>query len=251
MGGQRSALEDLPPSSTTVSLSYYDTHQTGTLLSTITSDVSTIQSFASSATLGIIVDLFTIVAMLAIMFRMNWDFTLIAVAVTPFLLLLVSKFNKAVKKATHEVRKQQSRVVSVVEEGLESMRVVKAFGRQDLAEEGLAEVSQSTVSAALKARRVKALLSPIVSVTVAGCTAVVLWRGSMLILAGAMTAGALTVFLAYLRKFFKPVEDLATMTNTIAQAAVGVDRIRAILDADTVILDRVGCSRASAACGRD
>jgi ABC-type multidrug transport system fused ATPase/permease subunit len=220
------------------SLSYYDTHQSGTLLSTITSDVSTIQSFASSATLDIVVDLFTIVAMLLIMFRLNWDFTLIAVAVTPFLLLLVSRFNKAVKKATHEVRKQQSRVVSVVEQGLESMRVTKAFGRQDLAEEGLAEVSQATVDAALKARRIKSLLSPIVSVTVALCTAVVMWRGSSLILAGVMTAGALTVFLSYLRKFFKPVQDLATMTNTIAQAAVGVDRIRAILDSDMIIAER-------------
>jgi subfamily B ATP-binding cassette protein MsbA len=65
-----------------------------------------------------------------------------------------------------------------------------------------------------------------------------MWRGSALILAGTMTAGALTVFLAYLRKFFKPVQDLATMTNTIAQAAVGVDRIRAILDADTIIPER-------------
>jgi ABC-type multidrug transport system fused ATPase/permease subunit len=218
-----------------LSLSYYDSHQTGTLLSTITSDVQTIQSFASSSTLGILVDILTIVAMLFIMFWLNWDFTLIAVAVTPFMLLLVSRFKKVVKKATHEVRKEQSKIVSVVEAGLQSMRVVKAFGRQDLAEEELAEVSEATVAASLKARRVKALLSPIVAITVALCTAVVLWRGSALILAGIMTAGALTVFLSYLNKFFKPVQDLATMTNTIAQAAVGVDRIRGILDADDII----------------
>jgi ABC-type multidrug transport system fused ATPase/permease subunit len=218
-----------------LSLSYYDSHQTGTLLSTITSDVQTIQSFASSSTLGILVDILTIVAMLFIMFWLNWDFTLIAVAVTPFMLLLVSRFKKVVKKATHEVRKEQSKIVSVVEAGLQSMRVVKAFGRQDLAEEELAVVSEATVQASLKARKVKALLSPIVAITVALCTAVVLWRGSALILAGAMTAGALTVFLSYLNKFFKPVQDLATMTNTIAQAAVGVDRIRGILDADEII----------------
>jgi ABC-type multidrug transport system fused ATPase/permease subunit len=221
-----------------LSLSYYDNHQTGTILSTITSDVQTIQGFASSSTLGIVVDMFTIVAMLFIMFWLNWDFTLIAVAVTPFMLLLVSRFKKVVKKATHEVRKEQSKIVSVVEAGLQSMRVVKAFGREGLAEEELAEVSHATVDASLKARRVKALLSPIVSITVAACTAVVLWRGSALILTGVMTAGALTVFLSYLTKFFKPVQDLATMTNTIAQAAVGVDRVRAILDADTIIPER-------------
>lgn len=218
-----------------LSLSYYDSHQTGTLLSTITSDVQTIQGFASSSTLGIVVDLFTIVGMLFIMFWLNWDFTLIAIAVTPFMLLLVSRFKKAVKKATHEVRKEQSKIVTVVEQGLQSMRVVKAFGRQELAEEELAEVSQATVDASLKARRVKALLSPIVAITVSLCTAFVLWRGSSLILAGVMTVGALTVFLSYLNKFFKPVQDLATMTNAIAQAAVGVERIRAILEADTMI----------------
>jgi len=218
-----------------LSLNYYNTHEIGTLLSTITSDVQTIQGFASSSTLGILVDLLTILGMLVIMFWLNWDFTLIAVAVTPFLLLLVSRFKKAVKKAQHEVRKQQSNIVAVVQQGLESMKVVKAFGRQDLEQEELGEVSKATVEAALKARRVKALLSPIVSVTVSLCTAFVLWRSSSLILRGAMTAGALTVFLSYLTKFFKPVQDLATMTNTIAQTAVGVDRVRAILEADDVI----------------
>ena len=221
-----------------LSLSYYDQQRTGALLSTITSDVQTIQNFASSSTLGIVVDLFTIVGMLFIMFWLNWDFTLIAVAVTPFMLFLVSRFKKAVKAATREVRKQQANIVSVVQQDLESMRVVKAFGRQDYQQKELGEVSRAVVDAALRARRVKALLSPIVTVTVAGCTAIVLWRGSALILAGAMTAGSLTVFLSYLTQFFKPVKDLASMTNSVAQAAVGVDRVRAILDADNVIPER-------------
>ena len=221
-----------------LSLSYYDQQRTGALLSTITSDVQTIQSFASSATLGIVVDMLTIVGMLFIMFWLNWDFTLIALAVTPFMLLLVSRFKKAVKAATREVRKQQANIVSVVQQDLESMRVVKAFGRQDYEQRELGEVSRAVVAAALKARRVKALLSPIVTVTVAACTAIVLWQGSSLILAGTMTAGALTVFLSYLTQFFKPVKDLASMTNSIAQAAVGVDRVRAILDADNIIPER-------------
>lgn len=218
-----------------LSLGYFDTHQTGSLLSTITTDIQTIQGFASSSTLSIVIDLFTILGMLGIMFWLNWDFTLIIVAVTPFMLLLASRFKKVVKKATREVRKQQSNMVAVVQQGLESMRVVKAFGRQELEQEELGEVSRATVDAALKARKVKALLSPMVAIIVSLCTAVVLWRGSSLILAGAMTAGALTVFLSYLTKFFKPVKDLATITNQIAQTAVGVERIRGILDADMII----------------
>jgi subfamily B ATP-binding cassette protein MsbA len=221
-----------------LSLSYYDTHQTGALLSTITDDVTTIQNFASSATLTILVDLLTIIGILAVMLWLNWDFALIAVGVTPFLLFFVARFKNAVKKATHEVRRRQTDIVAVVQQGLEQMRAVKAFGRQQLEQSRLGEASQATVEAALKARRVKSLLSPIVSVTVAICTAFVLWRSASLILAGTMTVGALTVFLAYLKQFFKPVQDLAKMTNTIAQAAVGLDRIRAILDTDAITPER-------------
>jgi len=221
-----------------LSLGYYDSHQIGTILSTITDDVATIQNFASSSTLGMVIDMLTIVGMLGLMFWLNWDFALIAVAVTPFLLFFVSRFKKAVKKATHEVRKRQADVVAVVQQGLESVRVVEAFGRQDLEEAELGEASRKTVDAALKARKVKSLLSPVVTVVVSFCTGYVLWRGSSLILKGAMTVGELTVFLSYLSKFFKPVQDLAKMTNAIAQAAVGVDRVRAILDTDTIIPER-------------
>jgi ABC-type multidrug transport system fused ATPase/permease subunit len=220
-----------------LSLRYYSTHETGTILSTLTTDIQTVQGFASSSTLNIFVDLLTIVFMLGLMFWLNWDFTLIAVAVTPFLLLFVSKFKVSVKKATHEVRKEQSEIVAVVQQGLESIQVVKAFGQEKTEENLLYSVSQAAVGAALKARSIKALLSPVVTITVASCTAIVLWRGTALILNHAMTIGELTVYLAYLTKFFKPVKDLATTTNAIAQASVGIERIRTILDTDAITPD--------------
>ena len=150
-----------------LSLGFYDTAKTGTLMSTITSDVATVQNFASSSTLGILVDIVTIVFMLGLMFWLDWDFTLIAVAVTPFLLLFVMRFKKAVKKVTREVRKRQSEIVAVVQQGLGSVRAVKAFGRQDLEAARMTAASRASVEAALKARRVKSLLSPVVAVVVA------------------------------------------------------------------------------------
>jgi subfamily B ATP-binding cassette protein MsbA len=78
-----------------LSLAYYDKQQTGVLLSTITNDVTTVQNFASSNTLDILVDLLTIVGILGLMFWLNWDFALVAVGVTPFLLLFVARFKKA------------------------------------------------------------------------------------------------------------------------------------------------------------
>ena len=221
-----------------LSLSYYDSHQVGNILSTMTSDISTIQGFASSALLSILIDALTIIGMLALMFYMNWDFALVAVAVTPLLLFFVARFKTAVKKATHDVRAEQSTMVTVLQQGLESVRAVKAFDRQDLEESHLEEVSMDTVKAALKARKVKSLLSPVVALLVSACTAFVLWRGAHLVLVEATTLGALTVFLSYLGKFFKPVQDLAKMSTSIAQASVSLERIQAILDTDTVIPEK-------------
>ncbi len=218
-----------------LSLGYYDTHQIGNLLSTITTDVQTIQNFASSSMLGILVDALTLVSMLALMFYLNWRFTLVVLGVTPFLLFFVFHFKKAIKNATHAVRNEQANILTVVQQTLESMPVIKAFDGQKIEEDQLINVSSATVRAALAARRIKSLLAPMVSATVALCTAVVMWQGSYLILAGGMTIGALTVYLSYLTKFFKPVKDLATTTNAIAQAAVGVERIRMVLEADAII----------------
>jgi ABC-type multidrug transport system fused ATPase/permease subunit len=221
-----------------LSLGYYENHQTGALISTITDDIKTIQGFASAATLGVLVDLLTIVGMLGVMIWLEFDFALMAVAVMPFLLLFVARLNRTVKRATHEVRHHQSDIVAVVQQGLESIRVVEAFGRADLEDSRLYGVSQATVSAALAARRVKSLLSPAVTIVVAFCIGFVLWRGTALVLADVMTVGSLTVFLAYLTKFFKPVQDLAKMSNTFAQTAVALERVQVILDAHATVPER-------------
>jgi len=113
--------------------------------------------------------------------------------------------------------------------------VVQAFGREDHQAQQVRTASMNTVTAWLNARRVSSLLSPIVSMAIAVCTGLVLWRGSLLILAGTMTVGALTVFLAYLAKFFQPIRDMAQMTNSIAQVSVAFERVVALMDTDNVI----------------
>ena len=221
-----------------LSFSYYDTHQTGALLSTITDDVSTVQDFISTSTLSIVIDAMTIVGMLALMFWLNWRFSVFVLVVTPVLLLCVTRFRQAVKKATREVRRRESDIVSVIQTGLESIRTVQAFDAREIEVARLSQASRATVDAALGARRVKSLLSPSIDLVVAACTGLVLWRGAALTVSGAMTAGSLVVFLAYLAKFFKPVQDLAKMTNRIAQTNVALERVKSILDIEISVQER-------------
>jgi ABC-type multidrug transport system fused ATPase/permease subunit len=218
-----------------LSLAYYDSNRLGTILSTVTSDVQTIQSFASTSTLTIFTNILTVVGMVVVMFLCRWDFTLIALAVTPFLAVLVLRVNKAIGAAVKEVRTHQSDLLATLQEGLQSIQVVQAFGREDHQEQQLRKASMNTVTAWLAARRVSSMLSPVVGLAIAICTGLVLWRGSLLIMVGTMTVGALTVYLAYLTKFFQPVRDLAQMTNSIAQVSVAFERVLAVSEADDVI----------------
>jgi subfamily B ATP-binding cassette protein MsbA len=230
-----------------LSMSYYDRQQVGPLVSTITDDVNAVQDFVSTSLLDILVDGMTIAGMLAVMCALNWRFTLIALAVTPLVVFFAYRLRAVVKEATRDVRRRQSELVTIVQEGLGAMRVVKAFGQGAFERERLGAKSLESVHAALHARRVRALLGPVITVVVAMGSAGVLWFGARQVLADAMTAGALVVFVTYLGKLFRPIQELARASTNVAQAAVGLERIRSILDADErlpraahpVALDRV------------
>jgi len=220
------------------SLGFFDQNRVGTLLSTIMTDVQTIQNFASSSTLNIVTDTVTIVGMVIVMLLLRMDFALIAISVVPFLALFVWRVNAMIRSATREVRTRQSDLMSTLQQGLEGIEVVQAFDRQDLEEQRMVRASEESITAWLRARRVSAVLTPVVGFAVALCTGLVLWRGGLLIVSGAMTAGTLTVFLAYLAKFFQPIRELAVMSNTIASVSVAFERVKAILDADYVVPER-------------
>lgn len=218
-----------------LSMSYYDKQQVGPLISTITDDINAVQTFASTSLLDLLVDGLTVAGMLAIMLTLNWRFTLVALAVTPPLLIFTIRLRARVRGAARDVRLRQSEIVTIVQEGLGSIRLVKAFGQGAFERQRLDAKSLESVEAALYARRVRALLGPVVTGLVALGTAAVLWFGARLVLEGAMTAGALLVFLTYLGKLFQPIQDIARASTTIAQAAVGLERIKAVLDADDLL----------------
>ncbi len=221
-----------------LSLKYYHTHRVGSILSTITDDVATIQGFASQSTISLFIDLLTIGGMLIVMYTIYPPFALIAAALLPFMIFFVAHVRRAIQAATKEMRKQQAELVSAAQEGLEAVETEQAYVHEEIEERQLADIGRMVVIAALKARRVRALLSPVLTIPVALCTAFIFWRGTSLVLQHKMELGTLSVFSVYLTKFFGPVQDLSGQSDTIAQTAVAVQRIRAILDSDTVIEER-------------
>ena len=148
-----------------LSLSFHDQTRTGDLISRVTSDIDAIQSFVTSGLLGALTNCLTLTGMVAVMFYINWRFTLIALSVAPVLFGLVYYYTRRIKKAAREVRKKEGEIVSVVQEVLSAMRVVKAFAREDYEQHRLEEQSLEGVEIALRARGLKAKLSPLVDIT--------------------------------------------------------------------------------------
>jgi subfamily B ATP-binding cassette protein MsbA len=227
-----------------LSLTYHDHKKTGDLISTVTSDIDAIQDFISSVLLGMIVNTLTLVGMLAVMFYLNWRFTLIALSVAPVLFVVVYSFTRRIKQASRAVRKKEGEVVSVVAEVLSSIRVVKAFSREDYEQERFERQSLESVETALRARSLKAKLAPIVEILVAVGTSLVLWYGVHLVLRGEMTTGSLLVFIMYLGKMYKPMRELSKMTDTLSKTVVGYERIQEVLETERDVRNMRGARSA-------
>lgn len=228
-----------------LSLAYHDQQPTGDLISRVTVDIDAIQSFIVSGLLSILVDTLTLIGMIVVMFWVNWQFTLIALAVVPPLFFIVNFYTRRVKRASREVRKKESRMVSVVSEVVSSMRVVKAFSREDYEIRRFEGESLEAVEAALAARSLKARLVPIVNIVTAIGTCAVLWFGAQMAMSGNLAPGSLVVFVFYLGKMYKPMQDISKTIDSYSKAATGFDRIQEILRIDDEVHDQPGARKAS------
>jgi ATP-binding cassette subfamily B protein len=228
-----------------LSLAYHDQKSTGDLISTVTSDIDSIQSFITSSLLDALINVLTLVGMISVMFYINWQFTLIALSVAPLLALVVFKYTRSIKKASREVRKKEGEIVSTIQEVLSSMRVVKAFAREDYEVHRLEEESLENVEISLRARGMKARLAPLVEVIVSIGMGMMLWFGARMVLSGSLSVGSLVAFIWYLGKMYKPMQELSKMTDAYSKAAIGYERIREILDMEGEVRDQPGARRVS------
>jgi subfamily B ATP-binding cassette protein MsbA len=233
-----------------LSLSFYEQRQTGDMVVRLTSDIEAAEDFFSSAMLGIVLNVLTLVGMMGVMFYLDWRFSLIGLSVAPLLFAMVFRFTRRIKRAARAVKKKESELASVVQESISSARVVKAFAREEFEEARLDRQSMENVALSLKARSIKARLAPLVDVVVAIGMCLVLLFGVRLVLAGSLTAGALLVFVLYLGKMYKPMKDLSKMTDTLSKAAVGFERIAEILNIERQVRDVPGAQPAPPLTGR-
>ena len=233
-----------------LSLGFHTRKQTGDLITRLTSDIDAIQTFITTGLLGVLINVLTLAGMVGVMFVLSSQFTMIALSIAPLLFFVVFHYTRRIKRATREVRKKEGEMVSVIQEVLSSMHVVKAFTGEEQEQRRLVEESRETVEIALKVRGMKVKLAPMVDMIIAAGTCLVLWFGGRMALTGALSAGSLVLFIWYLGRMYKPMRELAKTTDAYTKAAVGCERIREILETDRQVRDLPGARRAPGLQGR-
>ena len=227
-----------------LSMSFHDKKRTGDIISTATADVDAIQSAITSGVLDALYYTMLLIGMSALMLYLDWRFTLIALSVLPVLSFVVYTLTRRIKRTSLDVRVREADLMSTMQEVLSSMRLVKAFGREDHERGRFEFQSTQIVESTLRARDVKAKLAPAVEVIVAVGSAAVLWFGARHVIDGRLTAGALVVFLLYLSKMYKPIRELSKLTDTYSRALVAFERINNFLAVELEVRDQPGARRA-------
>jgi len=213
-----------------LSIGYFDRNPVGRLMTRVTSDVETLNELFSSGVVTVFGDLFTLLAILALMFWTDWRLAFVACAVIPMMWLLARVFRRQVREAFGDIRVKVARMNSYLQEHLTGMRVVQLFGRERASAAEFAAVNREHLVAHLRSITIYAVFFPAVEVLTAVALALLLWRGGARTLHGTLTIGVLAAFIQLTRRFFQPLQDLSEKFNLLQSAMASSERIFRLLD---------------------
>ncbi len=212
-----------------LSLGFHGRQQVGDLSARVTSDVDRAQDMIVQALAVIAPNVMMVVGMFVVMFLMDPTFTLVALALSPLLAWAVHRSTRQLKASSRRARKADGQVAAAATESLGLMNVVQAFHLERVQRARFDSLTQHSRDAGLESARVQARFSPLVDVTAALSAAVVLWFGSLRVLSGELSLGALLIFVAYLGSLYKPLKALSRLSATFAKGTAASERVCAVL----------------------
>ena len=222
-----------------LSIPYFDRHPVGRLMTRVTSDVETLNELFSSGVVAIFGDLFTLLAIMALMLATDWRLALVACAVIPLVWLTAYLFRRQVRGAFRDIRVRLARMNSFLQEHLSGMRIVQLFGRERAAADEFAAVNRSHLDAHLRSITVYAVFFPIIEVLGSVAVALLLWYGGVRFASQTLTVGTLAAFIQLTRRFFQPLQDLSEKFNILQSAMASSERIFSLLDAPVTVSEPV------------
>ncbi|MEM8503961.1 MAG: ABC transporter ATP-binding protein, partial [Cyanobacteria bacterium P01_D01_bin.1] len=221
-----------------LSLSFHYQSKSGDLITRITSDIDRLRSATVDATLPLIVDTLTLISMVGVMFWIDWELALIGTLVFPLFIISSFKLTKRIKKVSRQQRKRESAMAATVAESIGAIKVVQALSLEGRLEKMFASDNRQSLEDSAYTQQLSAGLQRTAEVLVAIATALVLWRGAIIVQQGNATPGDLLVFITYLKTAFKPTRDLAKEAAKISKATASGERIIDLFDVVPQVQDK-------------
>lgn len=221
-----------------LSYSYYDQTPIGWIMSRMTSDSSRLSETLSWGLVDMSWGFSMMTGIIAIMFWMNWKLALVSLSVTPVLVIASIWFQKRILKNYRQVRKINSKLTGMINEGIVGAKTTKTLVREDLNFEEFKNTTGQMYSASVRSALVSALYMPVVLTLGAIGTGLVLWKGGDLLMLKIVSIGTLLAFIQYTVQFFDPIYELARIFSELQGAQAAAERLLTLLETEIEITDR-------------
>lgn len=221
-----------------LSFNFFDRRPAGSILVRIINDVNSLQDLFTTGVVNALMDLITLVGIVAIMLQMHWQLALACMAILPFMILLSTRIRREIQRAWREVRIRSARINAHLNEAIQGMRVTEAFVQE---RENLAffnHMNDDYRQTFNKSSKVADLFNPLVELTGAVGVCVVYWYGALLVRDGQLTLGLLVGFASYLGFFWEPISRLGQVYTQILQAMASSERIFEFLDTHPTVAEK-------------
>ena len=220
-----------------LSMSFFDNHKVGRLMSRVQNDVYRVQELLTSGILDIITSTLTLVGIAIVMIMMNARLALLTLTVVPVLGVVLFIWQKYARRAFIKVRRAIATVNAQLQEGISGVRVTQSLSREEVNFKQFDTVNKAHLDANINAVRLQTLMMPTVQILTGIAFSLVIVFGGYQVLAGEMGPGVLIAFLLYIQRFFNPVLDLTMLYTELQRAMASGVRIFELLDIEPEIKD--------------
>lgn len=213
-----------------LSMSFYDKHKTGTIMSYVTNDVSALQSAMVDNVVEMITETVILVASIVMMIYLDWKLFLVTFATFPVVLFFIDSFGKRIRKSGSRIQEAAADITSVLQEVASSPRVIKSFVREGYEEDRFDKENMNNFRANMKYAQLSSTLTPTIEFVAAVGVSIILWYGGNSVINGSITAGSLVAFLTYAVNISNPIKRLSRVIGNIQKALAAAQRVFDVLD---------------------
>ncbi|OLA98471.1 MAG: hypothetical protein AUH19_00280 [Verrucomicrobia bacterium 13_2_20CM_55_10] len=232
-----------------LSLKYHDARRSSDSSFRVAYDSQSIQTIYNKGFTNIFASIVTLIGTFVIMLRLDWQLTLVSLGIVPLVVGAIYLFAHRIRRESTSIQEHESAVLAQAQEGLSSIRMVHAFGREEFEVRQFQQQARQSLQANLRLTLTNVNSALVISTLMVVGTAVMYYIGTVHVLSGTLTLGSLLVFSAYLLMLYQPLESLTYTTWAMEGATAGAKRCFEVLDRQDDVVDSPGAVAISSAQG--